>query len=84
MFNGTFKLSFLNNTAVIGGDNIQVAGQIGLRIGREMFFTNAENTLEFMDTDDVSSNPTCVFMCSDHIINCTVLEHSVDIFPGQT
>ena len=85
-FKGTFKLSFLNNTAVIGGDNIY-GGWIDWtedRQGNVVYNPNAEHALEFIDDNDVSSNPTRVCMCMDHVVNCSIIEHSVDIFPGQT
>ena len=86
MFKGTFKLMFSNNTATIGGNNIY-GGWIDWtsdRQGGVYYDPNVAETMEFNDNDDISSDPTRVCMCIDNIANCSVIEHPVEVIPGQT
>jgi hypothetical protein len=76
------KLTFSNNLAQIGGNQIY-GGWIDWFIGEDevaRYNPNISKIIEFKDNTDVSSDPTRVCMCVDKVPNCSITEHQKDIY----
>ena len=86
MFNGSFKLIFSNNTATIGGNHIY-GGWIDWTLDKQgsvIYNPNVSKTVEFRGDDDIASDPTRVCICINNIVNCSVTEYPISVFPRQT
>ena len=81
------SLTFSNNTAVMGGNNIY-GGWIGWSISKKGITHSVSllNSLEFADdVPGITSDPIRICMCTNQVPNCSVTNLKLtQIYPGQT
>ena len=87
-FTHASAITFSNNTAHIGGNAIY-GGWVDWSVNEDGAVNFNPRIKEIIvlqndDNNDIASSPLRACLCFDNIPNCTTIEHTIDVYPGQT